>query len=74
VIAVDAQRRDLARFPPADVSAEAFEHHLHHVTLAMVRRRSMGENNKLHSNAGLRSVSRINYEIVTGKSRSVNRK
>jgi hypothetical protein len=34
----------------------------------------MGENNKLHSNAGLRSVSRINYEIVTGKSRSVNRK
>ena len=31
------------------VPAETFQHELHHVTLAMVRRRRVGKNNNFHS-------------------------
>ncbi len=50
VITLDAERTGSFAFPLAPVATETIEHQLDHVTLAVVRRRHMGENKQFHSN------------------------
>jgi hypothetical protein len=48
MVTVNAQRRRGASLPPARVAAETCEHELHHVALAVVRRRRVGKNEQFH--------------------------
>src|ERR1019366_9420786 len=48
MVTFDAERRRGICLASSRVAAEAFEHELHHVALAVVRRRGVGENKQLH--------------------------
>jgi len=71
VIAPDAERMRRGRIPFAHIAAKALKHELHHVTLAMMRRRRMGEDEQFHfglATGDIRFTRRMNFEIVNRKS------
>ena len=71
VVAFDAKRRRRTGSFFARVATKTFEHELHHVALAVVRRRRMGEDEQFHFGLAiydLQFTRRMNSEIVNRKS------
>jgi hypothetical protein len=70
VVALDAERGRRGGSFMARIAAEAFQHQLHHVTLAMVRRRRVGEDEQFHFGftiCDIRFAQILNSEIVNPK-------
>jgi hypothetical protein len=71
VITLDAERMRRGRISFAHIATKALKHELHHVTLAMMRRRRMGEDEQFHfrlAAGDIRFMRRMNFEIVNCKS------